>query len=67
MIPEIYTQYTGYFFERIVNKKYIDVLEEKRKEIKLKKIIDKEKEEVQETRETGRLINFLAWDFLLQL
>jgi hypothetical protein len=61
VISEInFIQYTGYFFERIVDKKYVDVLEEKRKERKLKKILDKEKEEVQGDRETGRLINFLA-------
>jgi hypothetical protein len=61
VISEIsFIQYTGYFFERIVDKKYVDVLEEKRKERKLKKILDKEKEEVQGDRETGKLINFLA-------
>jgi hypothetical protein len=61
VISEInFVQYTGYFFERIMDKKYVDVLEEKRKERKLKKILDKEKEQVQGDRETGKLINFLA-------
>ena len=58
MITEITSaQYTGYFFNSLV---YVDEFREKKKELRVKKILEEKIKKVQEDRETGKLINLFA-------
>ena len=58
MITEITSaQYTGYFSNSLV---YVDEFREKKKELRVKKILEEKIKKVQEDRETGKLINLFA-------
>lgn len=60
MITEIISaQYTGYFSNNL-NYIYIDEFREKKKELRVKKILEERIKKVQEDRETGKLINLFA-------